>query len=138
MNTRTGLPVQALPDGEAEVAVILRLTWEDVAALGREASRLAARFKRPVGLDEAASHRLRGRPALGQGSPERAEPAGRQDRPPEGAEPAGRQDRPERAVPGSRAERPEPGARPAAGLNGTGRPGVVPPPPPPSPAAARE
>ncbi|ARF59938.1 hypothetical protein B1H19_37190 [Streptomyces gilvosporeus] len=52
----------ALPDGEAELRVTLRLQWEDVAALGQEAGRLAARWKRAVSLDEAASHRLRGRP----------------------------------------------------------------------------
>ncbi|MFG2395586.1 hypothetical protein [Streptomyces lydicus] len=52
-------PIQAMPDGDAELSLVVRLQWEDVAALGQEASRLAARYKRPVGLDEAASHRLR-------------------------------------------------------------------------------
>ncbi|WP_425840929.1 hypothetical protein [Streptomyces fractus] len=56
------LPLHALPDGEAELAVVLRLTWEDVAAIGQEASRLAARAQRAVTLDEAVSHRLRSRP----------------------------------------------------------------------------
>ncbi|MFH8976525.1 hypothetical protein [Streptomyces sp. NPDC017890] len=51
--------MHALPDGEAEVALVLRLPWEDVARLGQEAGRLAARMRRPVTLDEAVSHRLR-------------------------------------------------------------------------------
>ncbi|MFF8092807.1 hypothetical protein [Streptomyces sp. NPDC016675] len=56
----TPAPVMhALPDGEAEVALVLRLPWEDVARLGQEAGRLAARMQRPVTLDEAVSHRLR-------------------------------------------------------------------------------
>lgn len=55
-------PIQALPDGDAELSLVVRLQWEDVAALGQEAARLAARVKRPVSLDEAASHRLRIRP----------------------------------------------------------------------------
>ncbi|WP_435811658.1 hypothetical protein [Streptomyces decoyicus] len=41
---------------------MVRLQWEDVAALGQDAARLAARWKRPVTLDEAASQRLRIRP----------------------------------------------------------------------------
>ncbi|MFJ3929045.1 hypothetical protein [Streptomyces sp. NPDC090029] len=52
--------VHALPDGEAEVSLVLRLRWEDVATLGRDAGRLAGRLRRPVSLDEAVSHRLRG------------------------------------------------------------------------------
>ncbi|MET9191949.1 hypothetical protein ABZX60_01415 [Streptomyces olivaceus] len=51
--------MQALPDGEAEVALVVRLPWEDVARLGQEAGRLAAQLQRPVTLDEAVSHRLR-------------------------------------------------------------------------------
>ncbi|AKZ58797.1 hypothetical protein SAM23877_5752 [Streptomyces ambofaciens ATCC 23877] len=51
--------MHALPDGEAEVALVLRLPWEDVARLGQEAGRLAAQRQRPVTLDEAVSHRLR-------------------------------------------------------------------------------
>ncbi|MFH8528710.1 hypothetical protein ACH4GE_09855 [Streptomyces tendae] len=51
--------MHALPDGEAEVALVLRLPWEDVARLGQEAGRLAAQTQRPVTLDEAVSHRLR-------------------------------------------------------------------------------
>ncbi|TJZ58869.1 hypothetical protein FCH28_01540 [Streptomyces piniterrae] len=69
-------PLQALPDGDAELRVVLRLQWEDVAALGREAARLAAQLKRPVTLDEAASHRLRTRsPAV------HAKPPAAQERP---------------------------------------------------------
>ncbi|CAM5296836.1 putative protein (Fragment) OS=Streptomyces rochei OX=1928 GN=G3I25_22295 PE=4 SV=1 [Streptomyces rochei] len=39
MNERvTAAPaMHALPDGEAEVALVLRLPWEDVARLGQEA-----------------------------------------------------------------------------------------------------
>ncbi|MFJ8650777.1 hypothetical protein ACIRNU_00380 [Streptomyces rochei] len=61
MNERvTAAPaMHALPDGEAEVALVLRLPWEDVARLGQEAGRLAAQMQRPVTLDEAVSHRLR-------------------------------------------------------------------------------
>ncbi|KOX31372.1 hypothetical protein ADL07_16355 [Streptomyces sp. NRRL F-4707] len=51
--------LHALPDGEAEVALVLRLPWEDVARLGQEAGRLAAQTQRPVTLDEAVSRRLR-------------------------------------------------------------------------------
>ncbi|WP_330177380.1 hypothetical protein OG875_30050 [Streptomyces sp. NBC_01498] len=53
--------LQALPDGEAELRVVVRLSWEDVAALGQEAGRLAKQMQRPVGLDEAVAHRLRTR-----------------------------------------------------------------------------
>ncbi|MFJ1646570.1 hypothetical protein [Streptomyces sp. NPDC088258] len=63
MNDHNDAPLHALPDGEAELRLVVRLAWEDVAALGQEASRLAARTKRPVSLDEAASHRLRQRVA---------------------------------------------------------------------------
>ncbi|MFD5318859.1 hypothetical protein [Streptomyces sp. NPDC127098] len=59
----SNLPIQALPSGEAELRLVLRLSWEDVAALGAEAGRLAAQAQRPVSLDEAASHRLRARTA---------------------------------------------------------------------------
>jgi hypothetical protein len=51
--------MQALPDGEAELSLVVRLPWEDVARLGQEAGRLAAQAQRPVTLDEAVSHRLR-------------------------------------------------------------------------------
>ncbi|MET7621846.1 hypothetical protein [Streptomyces sp. NPDC005408] len=63
MNDSVNPPLQALPDGEAELRLVVRLQWEDLAALGQEASRLAAQMQRPVSLDEAASHRLRTRSA---------------------------------------------------------------------------
>ncbi|MBI0295773.1 hypothetical protein JBE04_15185 [Streptomyces sp. PRKS01-29] len=59
MNDRFIPPIQALPDGDAEVRVVLHLPWEVVASLGQEAGRLAAQSQRPVSLDEAVSHRLR-------------------------------------------------------------------------------
>ncbi|WP_329618498.1 hypothetical protein [Streptomyces sp. S465] len=66
MNDRFPPPIQALPDGDAEVRLVLRLPWEVVAALGQEAGRLAARSQRPVSLDEAVGHRLRhGSPTIG-------------------------------------------------------------------------
>jgi len=65
--------MHALPDGEAEVALVLRLPWEDVARLGQEAGRLAAQRQRPVTLDEAVSHRLRSTRAAAH-----ARPAGEQ------------------------------------------------------------
>ncbi|KUN40154.1 hypothetical protein ACIP3D_01150 [Streptomyces longwoodensis] len=63
MNDRVTPAVHALPDGEAEISLVVRLPWEDVARLGQEAGRLAAQTQRPVTLDEAVSHRLRSRPA---------------------------------------------------------------------------
>ncbi|MGW3951121.1 hypothetical protein ACWEKM_09290 [Streptomyces sp. NPDC004752] len=51
--------MHALPDGEAELSLVVRLPWEDVARLGQEAGRLAAQMQRPVTLDEAVSRRLR-------------------------------------------------------------------------------
>lgn len=66
--------MQALPDGEAELTLVVRLPWEDLARLGQEAGRLAAQRQRPVTLDEAVSHRLRStRPAAAH-----ARPAGEQ------------------------------------------------------------
>ncbi|ELS57251.1 hypothetical protein STVIR_1692 [Streptomyces viridochromogenes Tue57] len=62
-----------MPDGEAELAVVLRLPWEDVARLGQEAGRLASQMQRPVTLDEAVSHRLRSARAAAH-----AKPAGEQ------------------------------------------------------------
>lgn len=64
MNSQSNVPFQglhALPDGEAELPLVVHLRWEDLAALGREASRLAVRLQRPVSLDEAAGHHLRTR-----------------------------------------------------------------------------
>ncbi|WP_055494712.1 hypothetical protein [Streptomyces sp. TP-A0356] len=64
MNDRVTPPIHALPDGEAELALVIHLPWEDVARLGQEAGRLASQMQRPVTLDEAVSHRLRSaRPA---------------------------------------------------------------------------
>ncbi|WP_405868408.1 MULTISPECIES: hypothetical protein [unclassified Streptomyces] len=59
MNDRVTPPMQATPDGEAEISLVVKLPWEDVARLGQEAGRLAAQMQRPVTLDEAVSHRLR-------------------------------------------------------------------------------
>ncbi|MDW6057754.1 hypothetical protein SAZ11_06455 [Streptomyces sp. FXJ1.4098] len=63
MNEPAIPPVQALPGGDAELRLVLHLSWEDIARLGQEAGRLATQLQRPVSLDEAVSHRLRGRPA---------------------------------------------------------------------------
>ncbi|REK91650.1 hypothetical protein DY245_03325 [Streptomyces inhibens] len=76
--TDPGIPqLQALPDGDAELSLVVRLQWEDVAALGQEAARLAARLKRPVTLDEAAGQRLRIRQPAPRATvaQERAQPA---------------------------------------------------------------
>ncbi|MGW7201233.1 hypothetical protein [Streptomyces chryseus] len=59
MTDRVESMMQGLPGGGAELSVVLTLRWDDVAALGREASRLAEQRGAPVTLDEAASHRLR-------------------------------------------------------------------------------
>ncbi|MGW0823082.1 hypothetical protein [Streptomyces sp. NPDC002845] len=59
MNDRVTPQMHATPDGEAELTLVVRLPWEDVARLGQEAGRLAAQTQRPVTLDEAVSHRLR-------------------------------------------------------------------------------
>ncbi|MGX1881518.1 hypothetical protein [Streptomyces sp. NPDC055287] len=59
MTDRVESMMQGLPGGGAELSVVLSLRWDDVAALGREASRLAEQRGAPVTLDEAASHRLR-------------------------------------------------------------------------------
>ncbi|MFJ5261980.1 hypothetical protein ACIQAC_16110 [Streptomyces sp. NPDC088387] len=59
MNDRVAPPMQATPDGEAQLALVVHLPWEDVARLGQEAGRLAAQLQRPVTLDEAVSNRLR-------------------------------------------------------------------------------
>jgi hypothetical protein len=75
MNDRVTPPMQALPDGEAEIALVLHLPWEDVAALGQEAGRLAARMQRPVTLDEAVSHRLRSTRPAAHAKPPGAQPA---------------------------------------------------------------
>ncbi|MFD7690100.1 hypothetical protein [Streptomyces sp. NPDC059781] len=59
MNDRVTPAMHALPDGEAELTLVVRLPWEDVARLGQEAGRLASQMRRPVTLEEAVSHRLR-------------------------------------------------------------------------------
>ncbi|MFI2506371.1 hypothetical protein [Streptomyces sp. NPDC018972] len=59
MNDGVPTAMHALPDGEAELTLVVRLPWEDVARLGQEAGRLASQMRRPVTLDEAVSHRLR-------------------------------------------------------------------------------
>ena len=70
MNDRVTPPMHATPDGEAEISLVVRLPWEDVARLGQEAGRLAAQMQRPVTLDEAVSHRLRSaRPAAAHAKP---------------------------------------------------------------------
>ncbi|GGZ88650.1 hypothetical protein GCM10010389_28760 [Streptomyces echinoruber] len=66
--------MHALPDGEAELSLVVRLPWEDVARLGQEAGRLAQQMQRPVTLDEAVSHRLRSARATAA----HARPAGEQ------------------------------------------------------------
>ncbi|MEV7324091.1 hypothetical protein [Streptomyces sp. NPDC093970] len=69
-------PMQAMPDGEAEISLVVRLPWEDVARLGQEAGRLAAQMQRPVTLDEAVSNRLRStRPAAHAARPGAEQPA---------------------------------------------------------------
>ncbi|WP_354637426.1 hypothetical protein [Kitasatospora camelliae] len=65
-------PLRALPDGNAELRVVLTLSWNDVASLGREAGRLATRLQRTVSLDEAASHVLSARPESAALAPESA------------------------------------------------------------------
>ncbi|MGW7425472.1 hypothetical protein ACWGJB_36500 [Streptomyces sp. NPDC054813] len=68
-------PMQAMPDGEAEISLVVRLPWEDVARLGQEAGRLAAQMQRPVTLDEAVSNRLRStRPAAAHAARPGTEP----------------------------------------------------------------
>ena len=74
MTERVAPPIHALPDGEAEIALVIRLPWEDVARLGQDAARLAAQTQRPVTLDEAVSHRLRSlRPSAAHARPGTAE-----------------------------------------------------------------
>ncbi|WP_067019809.1 hypothetical protein [Streptomyces dysideae] len=74
MNDRVTPPIHALPDGEAEISLVVRLPWEDVARLGQEAGRLASQMQRPVTFDEVVSQRLRSaRPAAAH-----AKPAGEQ------------------------------------------------------------
>ncbi|MFE1753760.1 hypothetical protein [Streptomyces anandii] len=75
MNERVAPPMHALPDGEAEISLVVRLPWEDVARLGQEAGRLASQMQRPVTLDEAVSHRLRStRPSAAHARPAAEQP----------------------------------------------------------------
>ncbi|MEW2283157.1 hypothetical protein HKX69_07585 [Streptomyces argyrophyllae] len=68
--------MHALPDGEAEISLVVRLPWEDVARLGQEAGRLATQMQRPVTLDEAVSYRLRSsRPPASHAKPSGEQPA---------------------------------------------------------------
>ncbi|MGW0878235.1 hypothetical protein [Streptomyces sp. NPDC002671] len=68
--------MHALPDGEAEISLVVRLPWEDVARLGQEAGRLASQMQRPVTLDEAVSYRLRStRPTASHAKPAGEQPA---------------------------------------------------------------
>ncbi|MFI1419944.1 hypothetical protein ACH4VX_18505 [Streptomyces sp. NPDC020731] len=69
MNDRMPTAMHALPDGEAELTLVVRLPWEDVARLGQEAGRLASQMQRPVTLDEAVSHRLRSARAAAHAKP---------------------------------------------------------------------
>ncbi|WP_338675629.1 hypothetical protein V1460_23700 [Streptomyces sp. SCSIO 30461] len=75
MTDGDGPIIHGLPDGGAELSVVLRLRWDDVAALGREASRLAEQRGAPVSLDEAASHRLRTWSAVAKSPDEKAHAA---------------------------------------------------------------
>jgi hypothetical protein len=74
--------MHALPDGEAELSVVVRLPWEDVARLGQEAGRLAAQMQRPVTLDEAVSHRLRSARGAAHAKPAGEQPAAAAAMPP--------------------------------------------------------
>ncbi|GAA3116618.1 hypothetical protein [Streptomyces echinatus] len=68
--------MHALPDGEAELSLVVRLPWEDLARLGQEAGRLASQMQRPVTLDEAVSYRLRStRPSASHAKPSGEQPA---------------------------------------------------------------
>jgi len=67
--------MHATPDGEAEISLVLRLPWEDVARLGQEAGRLAAQMQRPVTLDEAVSNRLRSARSAAHAKPAGEQPA---------------------------------------------------------------
>src|SRR3954468_7895775 len=75
MNDRVTPPMHATPDGEAEISLVLRLPWEDVARLGQEAGRLASQMQRPGTLDEAVSNRLRTTPPASHAKPAGEQPA---------------------------------------------------------------
>jgi len=67
--------MHATPDGEAEISLVVKLPWEDVARLGQEAGRLASQMQRPVTLDEAVSHRLRSVRSAAHAKPAGEQPA---------------------------------------------------------------
>ncbi|MFG2511204.1 hypothetical protein [Streptomyces sp. NPDC048584] len=75
MNDRVTPAMHATPDGEAELTLVVRIPWEDVARLGQEAGRLAAQLQRPVTLDEAVGHRLRSVKSAAHARPAAAAPA---------------------------------------------------------------
>ncbi|MET7730630.1 hypothetical protein ABZT02_04625 [Streptomyces sp. NPDC005402] len=75
MNDRITPPMHALPDGEAELSLVVRLPWEDVARLGQEAGRLASQMQRPVTLDEAVSNRLRSARSAAHAKPAGEQPS---------------------------------------------------------------
>ncbi|EPD66072.1 MULTISPECIES: hypothetical protein [Streptomyces] len=75
MNDRVTPAMHATPDGEAEISLVVKLPWEDVARLGQEAGRLAAQMQRPVTLDEAVSHRLRSVRSASHAKPAGEQPA---------------------------------------------------------------
>ncbi|MDH6515849.1 hypothetical protein M2164_002312 [Streptomyces sp. SAI-208] len=75
MNDRTTPAMHALPDGEAELSLVVRLPWEDVARLGQEAGRLASQMQRPVTLDEAVSNRLRSTRSAAHAKPAGEQPS---------------------------------------------------------------
>ncbi|WP_405620505.1 hypothetical protein [Streptomyces sp. NBC_00076] len=75
MNDRVTPPMHATPDGEAELSLVVRLPWEDVARLGQEAGRMAAQMQRPVTLDEAVSNRLRSARSAAHAKPAGEQPA---------------------------------------------------------------
>ncbi|MFC8371006.1 hypothetical protein ACFUIT_24145 [Streptomyces sp. NPDC057239] len=79
MNDRVTPAMHALPDGEAELTLVVRLPWEDVARLGQEAGRLASQMRRPVTLEEAVSHRLRSVRGAAQAAARAPAPAASQD-----------------------------------------------------------
>lgn len=75
MNDRVTPAMHATPDGEAEISLVVKLPWEDVARLGQEAGRLAAQMQRPVTLDEAVSQRLRSVRSAAHAKPAGEQPA---------------------------------------------------------------
>ncbi|MER6745840.1 hypothetical protein ACG2OD_08030 [Streptomyces sp. PDY-4] len=79
MNDRVPTAMHALPDGEAELTLVVRLPWEDVARLGQEAGRLASQMRRPVTLEEAVSHRLRSARSAAHAKPAVPAPASAPD-----------------------------------------------------------